>query len=445
MAWVDDDNASLLTDLYELTMAAAYLQDGFDHEVTFELWVRGLPPQRRFMVVAGLDTALTYLERLRFTPEALRYLDSERTFSADFLDYLADFGFAGTVHAMPEGTIAYPSEPLMRVTAPVIHAQLVETFLLNALGFQTMIASKAARMYLAARGRRFVDFGSRRAHGADAALKAARASYIGGAVASSLVLAGTAYGIPITGTMAHSFVLAHPDEESAFRSFARTFADDDIVFLIDTYDTVAGARIAAKVITDLASEDITVRAVRLDSGDLGDLAVRVRQVLDDAGHTEVGIIASSGLDEHEVARLVDGGAPIDGFGIGTSMVTSDDAPSLDIVYKLVDDRGTPRYKASLGKVTLPGIKQVFRGPDGDVLALADETFDGHVPLLQPAMVAGERVAAAPPLAEIRQRALDAIDALPNEATSLEPRTVDDWPVTVSSSLQRLADSTVPPN
>jgi nicotinate phosphoribosyltransferase len=445
VAWVDDDNASLLTDLYELTMAAAYLQDGFDHEVTFELWVRGLPPQRRFMVVAGLDTALSYLERLHFTPDALEYLDSERTFSADFLRYLADFGFAGTVHAMPEGTIAYPSEPLMRVTAPVIHAQLVETFLLNAVGFQTMIASKAARMYLAAQGRRFVDFGSRRAHGADAALKAARASYIGGAVASSLVLAGTVYGIPITGTMAHSFVLAHPDEESAFRSFARTFADDDIVFLIDTYDTVAGARIAAKVITDLASEDITVRAVRLDSGDLGDLAVRVRQILDDAGHTEVGIIASSGLDEHEVARLLDEGAPIDGFGIGTSMVTSDDAPSFDIVYKLVDDRGTPRYKASTGKVTLPGIKQVFRGPDGDVLALADESFDGHVPLLEPAMVAGKRVAAAPPLAQVRQRALDAIDALPGEATSLEPRTVDDWPVTVSSSLQRLADSTVPPN
>lgn len=439
MTWVGDDNAALLTDLYELTMAAAYHADGFDHEVTFELWVRTLPKERRFLVAAGIETALAYLEQLRFTPEAIAYLQSQRTLSDEFAAYLADFRFTGDAHAVAEGTIVYPAEPIMRITAPVIEAQVVETFLLNAVGFQTMIASKAARVYLASQGRRFVDFGSRRAHGADAALKAARASYVGGAVATSLVLAGSAYGIPVTGTMAHSFVLAHPDEEAAFRSFARTFAGDDIVFLIDTYDTVEGAHVAARVITDLAGDGISVRAVRIDSGDLGELARSVRGILDDAGHREVDIIVSGGLDEFEVASLIESGAPIDGFGVGTAMVTSDDVPSLDIVYKLVDDRGIPRHKTSPGKVSLPGVKQVFRGSDGDILGLADEQFDGHEPLLQPVMRNGERVQQPVPIETMRGHALAAVDALDDEAKRLEPRTSDAWPVTVSDRLAALGE------
>jgi nicotinate phosphoribosyltransferase len=439
MTWVGDDNAAILTDLYEITMAAAYLADGFDHEATFELWVRTLPEQRSFLLVAGLDTALTYLERLRFTQDSIDYLDGQRRFTPEFRERLATLRFTGTVHALPEGTVAFPAEPLIRVTAPLIEAQLVETFLLNAVGFQTMIASKAARVRLACDGRRFVDFGGRRAHGADAALKGARAAFIGGAYSTSIVLAGKEYGIPIVGTMAHSFILAHPDEAAAFRSFARTFRSDDIVLLIDTYDTVAGARIAADAITELADEGIAVGGVRLDSGDLDDLATTVRAILDDAGHTGVTIFASGGLDERRIGDLVRSGAPIDGFGVGTSLATSEDAPSLDIVYKLVADRGEPRMKTSTGKVTLPGIKQVFRSDAGDVLGLADEEIPGHTALLEPVMIDGERTVASPSLPEIRERSIAAVDALPEALTALDQADRAVWPVTVSAALQGLAD------
>jgi nicotinate phosphoribosyltransferase len=439
VTWVGDDNAAVLTDLYEITMAAAYLADGFDHEATFELWVRSLPEERSFLVAAGLDTALTYLERLRFSPDAIDYLGEQRHFTTEFRERLASLRFTGTVHALPEGTIAFSAEPLIRVTAPLIEAQIVETFLLNAVGFQTMIASKAARVRLACEGRRFVDFGGRRAHGADAALKGARAAFIGGASSTSIVLAGKEYGIPIVGTMAHSFILAHPNEAAAFRSFARTFRSDDTVLLLDTYDTVAGARIAAEAITELADEGIAVGGVRLDSGDLGGLATTVREILDDAGHTGVTIFASGGLDEHRIADLVRSGAPIDGFGVGTSLATSEDAPSLDIVYKLVADRGEPRMKTSTGKVTLPGIKQVFRSSSGDVIGLADEQFDGHTPLIEPVMIAGERTAGPPTVVQIRERAIDAIDALPDALTGLDPADRAAWPVTVSDALQGLAD------
>lgn len=441
MSWVGDDNAALLTDLYEITMAAAYLADGLDHEVTFELWVRSLPEQRGFLVAAGLDTVLTYLERLRFTPEAIDYLAGERTLSPEFLDRLASLRFTGDVHALAEGTIAFAGEPLLRVTAPLIEAQIVETFLINAIGFQTMIASKAARVHIACAGRRFVDFGGRRAHGADAALKGARAAFIGGASATSITLAGKEYGIPVVGTMAHSFVLAHPDEISAFVSFARTFRSDPVVLLIDTYDTVAGARLAADAITLLAAEGVAVDGVRLDSGDLADLAVEVRSILDGAGHTGVTIFASGGLDEHRIAALDSVGAPIDGFGVGTALATSDDAPSLDIVYKMVADRGRPRMKTSTGKVTLPGVKQVFRGPGGDVIGLADEAPEGHSPLLERVMTGGERAVTAPPLAEIRERSLAGVAGLPDGITRLDRVDQSTWPVVVSERLSDLADRT----
>jgi nicotinate phosphoribosyltransferase len=439
VGWVDDDNAALLTDLYEITMAAAYLADDLDHEVTFELWVRSLDPERRFIVAAGLDTALTYLERLRFSDDAIAYLATQRRLSPEFRDRLAGLRFTGTVKAMPEGTVAFPGEPLLQVTGPLIEAQIVETFLLNAIGFQSMIASKAARLHLACDGRPFADFGGRRAHGADAAVKGARAAYIGGAASTSLVLAGALYGVPTTGTMAHSFILAHPDEASAFRSFARTFAGQDIVLLVDTYDTVEGARVAADVITELAAEDIVVRGVRLDSGDLADLASRVRRILDDAGHRDVQIVASGSLDEHGIATLLADGAPIDGFGVGTTLVTSHDAPSLDVIYKLVADRGEARMKTSTGKVTLPGAKQVFRGESGDVIGLADEVVDGHRALLETVMKDGIRTAATPPLTDIRDRALAAIGALPAEVRSLEPGGHDAWRVEISAALQDLAE------
>jgi nicotinate phosphoribosyltransferase len=439
VAWVHDGNAALFTDLYEITMAAAYFADGLDHEATFELWVRTQPPDRDFLVAAGLDTALHYLETLHFDDAALDYLRTIRRFGEDFLERLSDLRFSGDVDAMPEGTVAFAGEPLMRVTAPLIEAQLVETFLLNAVGFQTMIASKAARVRLACDGRRFVDFGGRRSHGADAGLKGARAAYIGGASSTSLVVAGLEYGIPVSGTMAHSFVLAHPDEATAFEAFARVFPEDEIVLLIDTYDTVEGARIAAAVIERLAGDGITVAGVRLDSGDVADLSRRVRDILDDAGLHDVAVLASGGIEEGAIARLVADGAPIDGFGVGTALATSEDAPSLDIIYKLVADRGRPRMKTSTGKVTMPGVKQVFRGPDGDVVGLADETIDGLQPLLEPVMRRGRRTAPAPDLAEVRARALATVDALPPRLKGILEPAEQPWPVRHSERLVSLAE------
>ena len=439
MPWVDDDNASLLTDLYELTMAAAYHAEGLgDATATFELWVRRLPPQRRFLLAAGLEDALRYLERWRFDDASLEYLRSLERFPSSFLDHLADLSFEGEVWAVPEGTTVFDGEPLMRITAPLIQGQLQETFLLNAIGFQTMIASKAARVAIACADKGFVDFGARRSHGGDAALKGARAAYVGGATATSMVLAGREYGIPVTGTMAHSYVQAHPDEATAFEAFARIFPDD-AVFLIDTYDTVRGARIAAEVAHRLADDGITVAGVRLDSGDLAALAVQVREVLDGKGLPDVQIIASGGLDEHRVAEIVATGAPIDAFGVGTSMTTSEDDPNLDIVYKLVEDERGPQMKVSTGKRTLPGIKQVFRTDSGDTIALAEEDLAGD-PLLERVMVDGARTADPVPVDAIAERAAAAIAALPDEVRSLDPHDRTPWHVGVSERLEALEES-----
>jgi nicotinate phosphoribosyltransferase len=439
MPWVDDHNASLVTDLYELTMAAAYHAEGMgDAPATFELWVRRLPPERRFLLAAGLDDALRYLESWRFDDASLDYLRSLGKFTDGFLDHLGGLRFQGQVWAVPEGTPVYDGEPLMRISAPLIQAQLQETFLLNTVGFQTMIASKAARVAIACGETVFIDFGARRSHAADAALKGARAAHIGGAAATSMVLAGREYGIPVTGTMAHSYVQAHPDEATAFEAFARTFPDD-AVFLIDTYDTVRGARIAAEVAHRLAGDGITVSGVRLDSGDLADLAFEVREILDDAGLADVQIVASGGLDEHRIAEIVATGAPIDAFGVGTSMTTSEDDPNLDIVYKLVQDERGPQMKVSTGKRTLPGVKQVFRTDRGDTIALADEGLDGE-PLLERVMTGGDRIIESLPVAQIRERAVAATDALPDEVRSLEPDEGTPWPVAVSDGLEALAAS-----
>jgi nicotinate phosphoribosyltransferase len=430
--------ASLVTDLYELTMAAAYQAEGIEHEATFELFVRRLPRERRFLVAAGLDDALAGLDELSFAPHEVEYLAGLDLFPAPFIDRLADLRFTGEVWGVAEGDLVFAGEPIVRVTAPLIEAQLVETFLLNAVASRTMLASKAARVAIACGGRDFVDFSARRDHGVDAAMAAARGAWICGAAGTSLVAAGQRWGIPLSGTMAHSFVMSFEDERDAFRAYARTFPQR-AVLLIDTYDTVDGARHAAAVARELADQDIRISAVRLDSGDLGRLAVEVRAVLDEAGLADVGILASGDLDEHRIADLLAAGAPIDAFGVGTQLGTSGDASSLGAVYKLVEDALGPRMKLAEGKVTLPGRKQVWRLADHDVVGLHDEHVQGGRPLLVGAMAGGRRVEPPEPLSATRERCLAALAGLPPELRSLAPADDPVWPVEVSAGLGALAD------
>jgi nicotinate phosphoribosyltransferase len=433
-------DAALFADLYELTMAAAYLADGNRDEATFELWVRDPGGGRNFLVAAGLETALVYLESLSFEEPALAYLRSLGRFSPRFLDFLAGLRFTGEVWAMPEGTIAFAQEPLLRVKAPIIEAQLAETYLLNAVGFQTLVASQGARVTLAAGERTWVDFGARRAHGVDAGLGAARSAFLAGAAATSLVAAGREYGLPVTGTMAHSYVLSHPSEREAFLAYARTFPDAP-VFLIDTFDTVRGARAAVAAARELAAEGITVDGVRLDSGDLAGLAHEVRGILDEAGFPGIRLLASGGLDEHSLAHLVSAGAPIDAFGVGTRLATGGRDPSLDAVYKLVEDRHGSRMKTSTGKETLPGTKQVYREEEGgilrgDTITLATETGTTGWPLLRQVMAEGRRLDPPEELHATRERCRAGLTSLPTQLRSLD--SVARPPVTVSDRLSRLA-------
>ena len=431
--------ASLVTDLYELTMAAAYQAEGIEHEATFELFVRRLPYERRFLVAAGLDDALAGLEALSFAPHEVEYLAGLELFPTRFIDRLADLRFTGEVWGVPEGDLVFAGEPIVRVTAPLIEAQLVETFLLNAVASRTMLASKAARVAIACGDHAFVDFSARRDHGVDAAMAAARGAWICGAAGTSLVAAGQRWGVALSGTMAHSFVMSFEDERDAFRAYARSFPQH-AVLLIDTYDTVEGARHAAEVAQELAGEDIRIAAVRLDSGDLGRLAVEVRAVLDEAGLPDIGILASGDLDEHRIAALLAADAPIDSFGVGTQLGTSGDAPSLGAVYKLVDDALGPRMKLAEGKVTLPGRKQVWRFADRDVLGLHDEHVAGGRPLLVRAMAGGRRVEPPEPLAATRERCLAALAGLPPQLRSLEVwQQGPVWPVEVSAGLGTLAE------
>lgn len=383
---------ALLTDLYELTMAQAYFEEEMLDQAVFSLFVRRLPERRNYLLACGLDDVLAFLETLRFDAAALTYLDSLGRFSPRFLEYLEHLRFTGDVYAMAEGTPLFANEPILEVVAPIAEGQLLEALVMNQIHLQTVLASKAARIVEAAQGRQVVDFGLRRMHGTDAALKAARAFHIAGVHATSNVAAGQAYGLRVAGTMAHSYIQAHDDEYEAFRAFARQYPDT--VLLVDTYDTLAGVQ---KVI-DLAKAlgpDFRVTAVRLDSGDLLDLSIRTRRMLDEAGLRSVGIFASSSLDEDGIARLVSAGAPIDGFGVGTEMGVAPDAPMLDIVYKLVEYGGRGRIKLSTGKPILPGRKQVFRlERDGvaeyDVIARHDEPAAGR-PLLQHVMKKGTRL------------------------------------------------------
>lgn len=407
----------LFTDLYEITMAACYFEQAMTQPATFSLFVRKLPRERSFLVAAGLEEALGYLERLRFGAGAIRYLKSLGFFKDSFLDYLAELRFTGSVMAVAEGTAVFPDEPLLEVTAPVAEAQLAETFLLNAIQVETLIATKAARAVLAARGRRLVDFASRRAHGWDAALKVARSSYLAGFDATSNVLAGREYGIPVAGTLAHSFVQSFEEEAEAFRAFAQVFPDN-AVLLIDTYDTLEGARIAAEVGREMARRGHKLRGVRLDSGDTVALSFEVRRILDEAGLAEAQIIVSGSLDEYIIERAVQAGAPIAGFGIGTQLGVSYDAPALDIVYKMVQYGERPVLKLSQEKQTLAGAKQCFRQLDAagqmveDMIALREEALPGALPLLAPVMERGHRIGEPPGLAQIRARAAAQLASLP---------------------------------
>jgi nicotinate phosphoribosyltransferase len=430
----------LLTDLYQLNMAQAYLDHGETKTAVFEFFVRRLPAKRGFLVAAGLEQALDFLENLRFEPEDIDWLEKSGRFRKGFLAYLADFRFTGDVHAMPEGTVFFADEPILRVAAPLPEAQLAETRLVNIMHFQSLIASKAARMVLSAPGKRLVDFGLRRAHGAEAGLLAARASYIAGFAGTATVMADRLFGVPIYGTMAHSFVQAYDDETEAFEAFARS-RPDNLVLLIDTYDTENAARKVVSLAPRLNAAGIAIRGVRLDSGDLVSLSKRVRRILDDGGLSNVTIFASGGIDEDELARIAKEGAPIDGFGVGTSLTTSFDVPALDCAYKLQEYAGLPRRKRSTGKATWPGRKQVWRqyGPDGrlqrDILSVEDDDQPGE-PLIQPVFKNGRRLQPQPTLAEIRARAARDLERLPEPLRRLEPGTT--YPVEVTEKLARLA-------
>ena len=433
----------LLTDLYQLTMLEAYLSEGMEETAAFEFTVRDLPAARGFLVAAGLESLLSFLENLRFSEEEIAYLEGTGRFSRRLLDHLAALRFTGDLYALPEGTVFFANEPLIRCVAPIPLAQFVETRAINLLHFETLIATKAARCVLAAdRKALLVDFGLRRAHGAEAGLLAARATRIAGFAGTSTVLAGALYGIPIFGTMAHSYIEAHESEEEAFLAYARA-NPANVTLLIDTYDPLRGARHAAAAIKKLAAEGIGTRAVRLDSGDILTLAKEVRSLLDQNGLNEVEIFVSGNIDERGIRRLLDGGAPIDGFGVGTKLDTSEDAPYLECAYKLVEYAGKPRLKTSTGKATLPGRKQVFRRMNGgaiagDTITLEEERAEGE-PLLRKVMEKGRRMETAPDLAMISRYAGEQLQMLPENLRRLE--TNPPYDVRISPALERLRDVT----
>lgn len=436
---VEDGDLALLTDLYQLTMLQAYWKEGMTERATFSLFFRRLPSARRFMLACGQQHAAAVVCRLGFTDAHLARLAGTGLFDDAFLAHLGEWRFSGDIWTLPEGTPVFPEEPLLEVEAPIAEAQLLESLLMNLVQLETLLASKAARLVLAARGRPVVDFGLRRMHGVDAAVRGVRAYRTAGLAGTSNVLGGLRHDLPLRGTMAHSYVLAHDDERAAFRAFARHYPDTTL--LVDTYDTLTGVR---RVIELLEAEPgLRVGAIRLDSGDLGELAKAARALLDDAGHPEVKIIASSGLDERRIDALLTDGAPIDAFGVGTEMGVSSDAPVIDLSYKLVEYAGIPRAKHSTGKVNLPGRKQVYRRLDGegrylgDRIALRDESLDEGDPLLVPQVRHGHLDATAWALTErARERVARELASLPAPLRRLEPGE-SDYPVTLSPALERL--------
>lgn len=428
----------LATDLYQLTMAAGYhaqRRNRMGNETaSFELFARRLPPNRSYLVVAGLEQALDYLRDLRFSAEEIAFLQSLPVFahvSRDFFTYLRDFRFSGNAWAMPEGTIAFAGEPLLRITAPLIEAQILETYLLATINFQTLIASKAARIVDVAKGRGIIEFGARRAHGMDAALYAARAAFIGGCLGTSNVEAAMRFGLPVYGTAAHSWIMSFAREADAFRAFHEIFPEHTTL-LLDTYDTLAAAKLATEIGPSL-------RGVRLDSGDLCELSKQTRAILDQAGLRQTKIMASGDLDEGKIAAMLAKGAPIDLFGVGTELSTSRDEPALGGVYKLVELNGQPKMKLSQDKATYPYCKQVWReyADDGsflgDTIGLANETNHGGEALLKPVMRDGELIAPLPSLIEMQAHARQQLQSLPEIYKALtQPAS---YPVRYSTELE----------
>ena len=427
----------LFVDLYELTMMQACFEEQLQAPAVFSLFVRRLPARRNYLLACGVEDVLDALEAVGFDQAALAYLESLGRFSSPFLDYLGGLRFSGAVHAVAEGTPVFAEEPLLEVEAPLPEAQLVESIIINQMQLQTALASKAARVVDAAGGREVIDFGMRRAHGTDAAMKGARAFHVAGVHATSNVAAGQVYGLRVSGTLAHSYVQAHDDELEAFRRFSALYPGT--VLLVDTYDTMGGVRKVIEIARELGT-GFRVRAIRIDSGDLGAAAAEARQLLDQAGLSRVGILVSGNLNEDAISRLIDGGAPVDGFGVGTEMAVSSDAPSLDIVYKLVEYGGRGRMKLSKGKPLLPGRKQVYRiERDGvamrDVIARRDEAVEGR-PLLHQVMAAGRRLQRVDPTAVLegaRDRAARERGMLPAPVRGLVPASPP-YPVEISTAL-----------
>ena len=436
---VDDGELLLLTDLYQLTMLQAYWKESMQERATFSLFFRKLPSTRRFMLACGQQHAAALASRLHFSSSALKQLADTGKFDDAFLDWLAGWRFTGDIWTLPEGTPVFQNEPFLEVDAPIAEAQLLESLIMNLVQLETVLASKAVRLVMAARGRPVVDFGMRRMHGVDAAVRGVRAYRAAGLAATSNVLGGLRHDLEINGTMAHSYILAHDSEREAFRAFARHYPDTTL--LVDTHDTLKGVRMIIELIEE--EPDLRVSAVRLDSGDLGDLAHRSRALLDEAGFEEIKIVASSGLDEHSIRELVEDGAPIDAFGVGTQMGVSADAPVIDLSYKLVEYAGIPRVKHSTGKVNLPGRKQLYRRRDaqgrysGDIIASRDEKITDGEPMLVPLVQDGKLDESFMAMADdARERVRSCLEAMPETLTRLDPGE-SDYPVELSEALSRL--------
>jgi len=434
---------SLLLDLYELTMGQSYFVYKRNTLATFDLYVRALPERRAYLIACGLNDILDYIKNLRFSEKDLKFLRGLELFSEEFIGYLRGFSFHGDIWAMPEGTVFFANEPILRVTAPIIEGQIIESFLLNTINLQTMIASKAARVALAAGKRGVFDFSLRRTHGSDAGLKAARSSYIAGCRGTSNVLASKLFGIPVSGTMAHSFIMSFRDELDSFTAYSSVFPDKTTL-LVDTYNTAQGIRNAVRVGLALKGMGHKLQAIRLDSGDIASLSRSARRLLDAAGLKDVKIFASGNLDEFKIRGLLSKGARIDHFGVGTNMGTSIDAPSLDVVYKISEvreDNGfLPTMKLSSGKVTYPGRKQVFRVKDRrgrflkDVLGLEGEKIKGSR-LLVKAVNKGRVVYKSPPLDKIREFTGKGLAMLPEKYKDIDSKSA--YPVVISPRLEKL--------
>jgi nicotinate phosphoribosyltransferase len=431
-------SAALLCDLYELTMAQIYFNENRHEKAVFNFFVR--PNEKRnYYLFAGLQKLLEYLENLTFDDQDIDYLRSLGKFDESFLNYLRNFRFRGDVWALQEGEFFFANEPVVQIEASLIEAQIVETALINILQIAILTATKAMRCKSVAKETTLVDFGARRAQGFDAAVAAARSSYIAGFLGTSNLEAGRLYGIPVFGTMAHSFILAHTSEEEAFEAFAKTYPESS-VFLVDTFDTIEGVKKAIAVAKKMG---LRLKGVRLDSGNIATLAKECRKLLDEAGLKETQIFVSGGINEYKIKELLEEGTPVDAWGVGTELVVSADMPYLDCAYKLVELDGVPKMKKSSGKVTLPGKKQLYRFyehgvVERDLVALFDEEVEGEA-MLHKVMSGGEVTKELPTLKEVRLRCAENFHKLPSNVRALDGRSVN---VELSEGLKRLLETMI---